>query len=111
MRGLSGDVYLRVTVSNGVHQEVHYLQLTEDPELEAYHDGEWDYEDAIGDGMQLDYNGLPLMGDWEEMTFEVYDQHRDIAYDGAEVTDVVDAAMEPEPEQICTEPAPESLSD
>jgi hypothetical protein len=74
----SFPVYLRVTVSNGVQQEIHYIQLEDEEDLEAYHTDEWDYETEIN--LQLDYSGRDMLGDHEEITYEVYQQHQHIAH-------------------------------
>jgi hypothetical protein len=83
-------VYLRVTVSNGVQQEIHYIQLEDEEDLEAYHADEWDYETEIN--LQLDYSGRDMLGDHEEITYEVYQQHQHIAHGHAEIRDVNDEA-------------------
>eukprot|EP01050_Picozoa_sp_SAG11_P005604 SAG11_NODE_401_length_9759_cov_119.937992_13_plen_148_part_00 len=43
----AAPVYLRVTVSNGEQQELHYIVLQDEEDIEAYHDGEWDYETGL----------------------------------------------------------------
>ena len=40
-------VYLSITVTNGEQEEVHYIQLRYEEDLEAYHADEWDYETGL----------------------------------------------------------------
>ena len=78
-----------MTVSNEVQQEIHYIQLEDEEDLAAYHDDEWDYETELD--LQLDYSGRNMIGDYEEITFEVYEQHRHIAHGDAEIIDLEQA--------------------
>ena len=78
-----------MTVSNEVQQEIHYIQLEDEEDLAAYHNDEWDYEDVID--LLLDYSGRNMIGDYEEITFEVYEQHRHIAHGDAEIIDLEQA--------------------
>jgi hypothetical protein len=82
-----------VNVSNGVQQEIHYIQLEDEEDLEAYHAGDWDYETELD--LQLDYTGRDMLGDFEEITYEVYQQHRHIAHGDAEIIDAEPDAADP----------------
>merc|ERR1712146_878331 len=61
------------TINNGSQEEVHYVCIDEEEELEEFHAGEWDYEHFLH--LQLDYNDADMAGTHDVITRAVWESH------------------------------------
>ena len=80
----SDPVYLRYIVNNGPQEEVHYVCIDDEEELELFHEDDapdnwWDYEDHLD--LQLDYADCDMEGDYEVITKEVWEENKSIRDD------------------------------
>jgi len=88
-------VYLRYTISNGSQEEVHYVCIDEEEELEEFHAGEWDYEHFLH--LQLDYNDADMAGTHDVITQAVWESHCHIIHGNCLIRSI-ESSEEEEPE-------------
>ena len=78
IKSASDPAYLKFKISNGKKEELHYLCLEEEEELEDYGDGSaWDWPEKH---LQLDYGDVDLEPDIEEIAKEEYEKNATAAY-------------------------------
>ena len=71
-------VYLKFKINNRKKEELHFLCLQDEEELEEYGDGSaWDWPEKH---LQLDYTDVDLEPDIEEITKEEYEKNATTAY-------------------------------
>ena len=71
-------IYLKFKINNRKKEELHFLCLQDEEELEEYGDGSaWDWPEKH---LQLDYTDVDLEPDIEEITKEEYEKNATTAY-------------------------------